>query len=93
MSQCLTPNQSVGHGNLVMRSKPYRNDRIISVIRDMYFSGGRLSFATRYNYLFQSTEDDNTTVSKVPIPMVALAATAVRFYVCVYPSVLMRVGY
>ena len=75
----LTPIQGIGHGNLVMSSKPYRNDWISSVIRDQYFSGGQ-PFSTRYNYLFRDTEDDNT-VHKVPIPMVALVATAVRpFY-------------
>jgi len=66
----------VGNGRLVMRSKPYRNDRIISVIRDMYFRGGRASFVSLYDYLFENTEDPEATTYEVPIPMVALVATA-----------------
>jgi len=68
-----------------MRSKPYRNDRIISVIRDMYFRGGRASFVSLYDYLFENTEDPEATTYEVPIPMVALVATAVRVLrLCVF---------
>jgi hypothetical protein len=64
-----------------MRSKPYRNDRIIAVIRDLYFTGGYTSFARRFNYLFPSCENcDNVTRHEVPDAMVALAATAVRLH-------------
>ncbi|KAF8263224.1 hypothetical protein EI94DRAFT_1832424 [Lactarius quietus] len=70
--------KNVGHGKLVMRSKPYRNMQLINIIRDAYFTAnaGKAAFATRYKCLFQNTEDDEMTVYEVPIPMVALAATA-----------------
>jgi hypothetical protein len=61
-----------------MRSRPYRNDRLIAVIRDMYFSGGAMSFARKFRYLFPTYENREGQVSyEVPIPMVALVATAV----------------
>ncbi|KAF8260484.1 hypothetical protein EI94DRAFT_1811632 [Lactarius quietus] len=71
--------KGIGHGNLVMRSKPYRNEHLIQIIREEYFtspSTGKMSFATHCKYLFQNIEDDGTTVYKVPIPIVALVATA-----------------
>ena len=65
---------------LVMRSRPYRNDRIISAIRELYFTGGHTSFASRYSYLFPRCDRCDTVARlEVPIPMVALVATAVRF--------------
>ncbi|KAF8257782.1 hypothetical protein EI94DRAFT_1708647 [Lactarius quietus] len=69
--------KNVGHGKLVMHSKPYRNMQLINIIRDAYFTAnaGKAAFATRYKCLFQNTEDDEMTVYEVPIPMVALAAT------------------
>ncbi|KAH9004437.1 hypothetical protein EDB86DRAFT_3071917 [Lactarius hatsudake] len=66
-----------GQGVLVKRSKPYRNMRIVDAIRSSFFSGGNSSFATRFKYLFPSSEThDLVTVYEVSIPMVALAATA-----------------
>ncbi|KAF8268602.1 hypothetical protein EI94DRAFT_1700100 [Lactarius quietus] len=61
-----------------MQSKPYHNDQIIAVIHDVYFTnnGGKSPFATRYKYLFQQTKDDGETTYEVPIPLVALVATA-----------------
>ena len=69
-----------------MRSQPYRNDRIITVIQDMYFSGGITSFAKRFRYLFPTYESrEGVTNYKVPIPMVALVATAVsHFFLAMY---------
>ncbi|KAN0137968.1 hypothetical protein V8E53_004452 [Lactarius tabidus] len=62
---------------LVMCSRPYRNDRIITVIRDMFFVGGAASFAHNFQYLFPTYEiADGEIVLEVPIPMVALVATA-----------------
>ena len=64
-----------------MRSCPYRNQRIINVIQDLYFSGGHMSFAARFGTIFPSCEHcDNQTRYEVPIPMVALVSTAVCFY-------------
>ncbi|KAH9006678.1 hypothetical protein EDB84DRAFT_1447590, partial [Lactarius hengduanensis] len=66
-----------GQGVLVKRSKPYRNMRIVDAVRSSFFNGGNSSFATRFKYLFPSSEThDLVTVYEVPIPMVALAATA-----------------
>ncbi|KAN0134133.1 hypothetical protein V8E53_008070 [Lactarius tabidus] len=66
---------NVGHGVLVMRSKPYRNSRIIDVIRDAFFRGSA-PFTSCFNYLFPTTETHDGTIPEVPIPMVALVATA-----------------
>ncbi|KAN0126122.1 hypothetical protein V8E53_015374 [Lactarius tabidus] len=62
---------------LVMRSRPYRNECIISAIRDLYFTGGSASFARRFLYLFPTYEYCEGQINhEVPIPMVALVATA-----------------
>jgi hypothetical protein len=69
-----------------MRSRPYRNDRIITVIRDMFFVGGAASFAHNFQYLFLTYEiADGEIVLEVPIPMVALVTTAVSpfFGLCI----------
>jgi hypothetical protein len=61
-----------------MRSRPYRNDQIIEVIRDLYFTGGSTSFASRFHHLFPLFKDsDDTWRLEVPVAMVALVATAV----------------
>ena len=61
-----------------MRTRPYRNMRIIKVIRDLYFAGGRTSFAHRFKRQFPLHElDDGNMTREVPIPMVALVATGV----------------
>ncbi|KAF8269151.1 hypothetical protein EI94DRAFT_1799533 [Lactarius quietus] len=61
-----------------MQSKPYHNDQIIAVIRDVYFTsnGGKSPFAMWYKYLFQQTKDNGETTYEVSILMVALVATA-----------------
>jgi hypothetical protein len=76
---------------------PYHNAWIISVIRDLYFSGGTTSYAYRFEeyvffFFFDATgfvlkyicshfptfKGDNGLLKReVPIPMVALVATAV----------------
>ncbi|KAI9429942.1 hypothetical protein BJY52DRAFT_1200336 [Lactarius psammicola] len=67
----------MGANGPVRRSQPYRNDRIIAVIRDLYFSGGSTSFAARFEHLFPTYQGANGVVNReVPIPMVALVATA-----------------
>jgi hypothetical protein len=64
-----------------MRSHPYHNDRIINAIRDLYFSGGHMPFASRFGSYFPSCDHcDNVTRREVPIAMVALVATAVSFH-------------
>lgn len=66
-----------------MRTKPYRNRRIISVMRDLYFIGGVHSFAHRYRERIATWEgDDGEVVYEAPVAMVALVATAVsaKFY-------------
>ncbi|KAH9039951.1 hypothetical protein EDB84DRAFT_1436917 [Lactarius hengduanensis] len=61
----------------VTHTKPYQNMWIVDAVRTSFFSGGNLSFATRYKYLFPSSEThDLVTVYEVPIPMLALVATA-----------------
>ena len=62
-----------------MRTRPYRNERIISVIRDLYFTGGVASFASQFASLLPThTSLNGENLREVPIPMVALVATAVR---------------
>ena len=61
-----------------MHTQPYRNDQIISVIHELYFTGGHGSFASHFDGWFPTYEDPNGgTHQEVPIPMVALVATAV----------------
>jgi hypothetical protein len=61
-----------------MRTRPYRNARIISIIRDLYFTGGTSSFAHRFRRRFPTHENnDGVILREVPIAMVALVATAV----------------
>ncbi|KAI9429385.1 hypothetical protein H4582DRAFT_2089337 [Lactarius indigo] len=62
---------------LERRTRPYRNDRIITVIRDLYFTGGNTSFAACFPHFFAYTESsDRENRREVPIPMVALVVTA-----------------
>ncbi|KAN0105563.1 hypothetical protein V8E52_010914 [Russula decolorans] len=62
---------------LVLRAQPYRNERIISVIRDLYFSGGTTSFAARFSHCFPTHPGhDGEPRNEVPVAMVALVATA-----------------
>ena len=62
-----------------MRSRPYRNDRIIRVIRELYFTGGSSSFAARFEHLFRRTQGHGGGITyEVPVPMVALVVTGVR---------------
>ncbi|KAN0134201.1 hypothetical protein V8E53_007973 [Lactarius tabidus] len=61
---------------LVMRSQPYRNNRLITAIRALYFAGGTKSFAKQFHYLFPTYETHEGEVREVPIHMVALVATA-----------------
>jgi hypothetical protein len=61
-----------------MRSRPYRNDRIITVIRDMFFTGGANAYVNRFIPLFDKhCSNDGVIMREVPVPMVALVATAV----------------
>ena len=70
----------------MMRTRPYRNDRIINAIRGLYFSGGAKSFAKQFQYLFPIYDTHKGEVREVPIHMVALVTTAVHclFYLFVY---------
>jgi hypothetical protein len=64
-----------------MRHQPYRNDRIIAAIRDLFFIGGNKSFASRFNNHFPMSQDCNGVfMREVPVPMVALVATAVSYF-------------
>ncbi|KAH9160993.1 hypothetical protein EDB89DRAFT_2081025 [Lactarius sanguifluus] len=61
------------------RTRPYRNGRIISVIRDLYFTaiGGGSSLATRFEDHFPTHQAANgDIIQEVPMSMVALVATA-----------------
>ncbi|KAN0137996.1 hypothetical protein V8E53_004215 [Lactarius tabidus] len=71
----ITPLSNAPNG-LVMRLWPYRNDRIITAIRALYFAGGAKSFAKQFQYLFPTYETHKGEVCEVPIHMVALVATA-----------------
>ncbi|KAH9164868.1 hypothetical protein EDB89DRAFT_1911836 [Lactarius sanguifluus] len=61
------------------RMRPYRNGRIISVIRDLYFTaiGGGSSLATHFEDHFPTHQAANgDIIQEVPMSMVALVATA-----------------
>ena len=74
-----------GHAQGVPRCmQPYRNDRIITVIRDLFFSGGRASFATRYDALFTRHHGDSSVTREVPMAMVCLVATGVSFKIVMF---------
>ncbi|KAI9429277.1 hypothetical protein H4582DRAFT_2089597 [Lactarius indigo] len=63
--------------SLVRHSWPYQNDRIIAAVWDVYFTGGATSFASQFEHLFPTYQGANGQVNReVPIPMVALVATA-----------------
>ena len=63
------------------RTVPYRNLRIITAIRKLYFIGGPRSFAGRFEYIFPSNQGlDGVVACEVPVPMVALVATAVSLF-------------
>ncbi|KAF8270614.1 hypothetical protein EI94DRAFT_1797987 [Lactarius quietus] len=68
--------------NLMMHSWPYQNKHIITVIQDMYFTGGSASFAKKYNYLFMIFEGCEGEMIEVPVPMVVLVATVL--YATIY---------
>ncbi|KAH9018580.1 hypothetical protein EDB84DRAFT_1566350 [Lactarius hengduanensis] len=68
---------NMGITGLVRTSHPYRNPRIVTVIRDLYFTGGSTSFLARFHHLFPSYQGEDGVVRReVPMPMVALVATA-----------------
>jgi hypothetical protein len=60
-----------------MRTMPYLNNRIISVIRDLFFSGGIMSFARRFDTKFPTVQSLDGETREVSVAMVALVATAV----------------
>ncbi len=76
-----------------MRSRPYRNERIICVIHDLYFTGGNKSFSAWFSHLFPCSYGNNRYVMEyeVPIPMVALVAMAVSTYLSTHVSMLTQV--
>ncbi|KAH9166781.1 hypothetical protein EDB89DRAFT_2075508 [Lactarius sanguifluus] len=56
---------------------PYRNECIIAVIRELFFTGGQKSFSSHFDHLFPVHQRlDGTSSREVPVPMVALVATA-----------------
>jgi hypothetical protein len=56
----------------------YRNDRIITVLRDAFFSGGSRSYAYRFQSGFKSVEGpDGMKAREMPEAMLALVATGV----------------
>jgi hypothetical protein len=68
---------AIGVKGIPMRSKPYRNDRIVTVLRAVFFTGGSSSYAHRYAHKFPLfTSTDGVAMRGVPKPMVALVATA-----------------
>jgi hypothetical protein len=61
-----------------MRTQRYRNARIISVLKDLYHTGGDASFVQRFNDQFpMHAGPDGSTIREAPIAMVALVATGV----------------
>ena len=78
---CLTVSHIVQAVGPTTRTRPYRNDRIINAIRSLYFDGGANSVVTHFNDIFPSHHGPHGIVTReVPIPMVALVATAVSLF-------------
>ncbi|KAI9431395.1 hypothetical protein H4582DRAFT_2062778 [Lactarius indigo] len=50
---------NMGITGLVRTSHPYRNPRIIAVIRDLYFTGGSTSFVARFHHLFPTYQGED----------------------------------
>ena len=76
------PNNAQGTSR---RGMPYRNDQIFSVIYNLYFTGWNVSgpFSRHFQGWFPVHEGiDGVVRREVPIPMLALVATAVctHFY-------------
>ena len=65
--------------NFKTRLRPYRNGRIISAIRAVYFSGAA-SYASQFQHLFATYNYKGEMKRQVPVPMIALVATAVRIF-------------
>jgi hypothetical protein len=59
-----------------MRTRPYRSDHIISVIRKLIFDGGDSSFAVRFDQIFR--QDGTPPTRETPAPLVSLVSTVVR---------------
>ena len=86
------PCQNGPLSGLVRRTRPYRNKRIILVIRDLFFTGGDTSFASCFGHLFPVHQDrDCVLVREVPVPMVALVSTAVSQSFTMPRSVLIQI--
>ena len=67
---------------ILKHSHPYRNQRIIDVLQDVYFSGGQGSFTTHFDWFFPCHCDSQGAIkTEVPEPMVALVVIVVRFLI------------
>jgi len=60
-----------------MQTCPYRNDRIITVIQELYFTGGSTSFVLRFDSHFPIHNGTLAVTCEIPLPMVCLVATGV----------------
>ncbi|KAN0102384.1 hypothetical protein V8E52_010847 [Russula decolorans] len=66
-----------GVKGLPMRHKPYRNKRIVTAIRTLFFTGGTSAYAHRFDSKFPRFRGpDGALVREVPEAMLALVATA-----------------
>jgi hypothetical protein len=93
----LTNVQTASSGVSGTRGRPYRNDRIISVVRTLYFSGstalGTASFASQFAQLFPTFETLDGRKTKVPIAMIALVGTAVSVQINLWRSIYFIVSF
>jgi hypothetical protein len=68
-----------GVKGLPMRHKPYRNKRIVTAIRTLFFTGGTSTYAHRFDSKFPRFRGpDGALVHEVPEAMLVLVATVVR---------------
>ena len=65
---------------LPRQTQPYRNDRITTVIRGLFFTGGSTAFATRFDEIFMR-DGDPLLNREVPMAMVGLVSTGVSYKV------------
>jgi len=64
---------------LVRRTLPFRNARIISVLRERFFTGGSMLFVNLFSRIFTIQDGISPVRREVPLPMVCLVATGVSW--------------
>ena len=62
-----------------MRTRLYCNDCIITVIQELYFTGGSTSFVSCFDGHFPIHNGTSAVTCEISLPMVCLVATGISF--------------